>query len=71
MVFDSPLAHPERYVDKVNELAVEAVTIDKGVDSARRQATEFATKYGVDFNIVTELQECTDKFSPVCSLFLY
>ena len=71
MAYNSPLARPEPYVNKVNELAVEAVTIDKGVDGARRDATEFATKYGADFNIVIELQECIDKFSAVCSLFLY
>ena len=66
MAYKSPLAHPEPYVARVNELAVEAVTIDKGVDAARRQAVEFATKYGADFTIVIELQECIDPFSAVC-----
>ena len=66
MVYNSPLAHPEPYVAKVNELAVEAVTIDKGVDSAQREAAESVTKYGADFNIIIELQECIDKFTPVC-----
>jgi hypothetical protein len=66
MAYNSPLADPGPYITKVNELSAEGITIDKGVDGARREAAEFATKYGADFTIVVELQESIDKFSAVC-----
>ena len=69
MSYNSPLAHPEPYITKLNDLSQEGITIDQGVDRGRREAAEFAAKYSANFTIVLELRESTDEFSAVRAFF--
>ena len=62
----SPLVNPEPYITKVNNLSDEAITIDKGVDRAKRDAENFASNYAANFQILSELEVSTEQFSIVC-----
>ena len=65
MTSSPPLAHPEPYITKLDVLSQEGITIDQGVDRAKRDAAEFAAKYSENFTIVLELRESTEIFSVV------
>ena len=66
MPYDSPLASPGQYVTRIDDLSNEAVTIDKGVGNAKRDAADFASKYAGDFSLVTDLKSKIEEFSDVC-----
>ena len=66
MSYNSPLASPEQYVTRIGNLSSEAVTIDKGVANAKRDAADFASKYARDFSLVTDLKSKIEVFSDVC-----
>ncbi|KAF6748035.1 hypothetical protein DFP72DRAFT_917940 [Ephemerocybe angulata] len=63
MSYTSPLSSPDSYISRISSLSSEAIAIDKGVDRATRDATEFETKYISDFGLVTDLKTSTHLFS--------
>jgi hypothetical protein len=65
MSYNSPLASPGQYVTKINNLSNEAITIDKGVGNAKRDAADFASKYAGDFSLATDLKSKIEEFSDV------
>ena len=69
MDFTSPLANPQPYITKVNDLSKESITIDEGVARATREAADFVSKFANNFKIVSDLQASTDKFSVVRFFF--
>ncbi|KAF5323047.1 hypothetical protein D9611_009338 [Ephemerocybe angulata] len=56
MTYNSPFLNPDTYIGRIASLSNEAITIDKGVAQATRDAAEFATKYSSDFSLVNELK---------------
>ncbi|KAF5323087.1 hypothetical protein D9611_009276 [Ephemerocybe angulata] len=63
MSYNSPFKNADSHVTRVANLTNEAITIDKGVAQATRDAAEFASKYSSDFRLVEDLKTSTQQFS--------